>query len=72
MILLICQDRPTSQNYNPFHSILGEKLLKLTAIDMKTALINEMLENSRSKTTLIFCIYEVPYHFGAYSIQERY
>ena len=52
MILLIIQDRPSGQNNNPFHSILGEQLFKLTAIDMKTAQINEMLENSRSKTTL--------------------
>ena len=42
MILLISQDRPAGQSSNPFHFILGEQLLKLKAIDMKTALINEM------------------------------
>ena len=51
MILLISQDRPADQKYNLSHSIKGEKLFKLTTIDMKIALINEMLENPRSKTT---------------------
>ena len=51
MILLISQYRPVDQNHNLFHFILGEQLFKLTAIDMKTALINEMLKNPRSKTT---------------------
>ena len=46
MILLIWQDIPAGQNYNPFHSIKGEQLFKLKAIDKKTALINEMLGNS--------------------------
>ena len=50
MILLICQDRPAGQNYNPTHFINGEQLFKLTAIDLKAALINEMFENPRSKT----------------------
>ena len=48
MILLICQDRPADQDYHPTHFIKGEQLFKLTAIDLKTALINE---NPRSKTT---------------------
>ena len=51
MILLIIQDRPGGHNYNPFHFILGEQLFKLKAIDMRTALINGLLENSRSKAT---------------------
>ena len=51
MTLLISQHRPSDQIYNLLHFILGEQLFKLTAIDMKTALINEMLENSRPKTT---------------------
>ena len=51
MTLLISQDRPAGQKYNLFHFILGEQLLQLTAIDMKIALINEMLDNPRSKTT---------------------
>ena len=40
MIVLICQDRPADQNYHPIDFIKGEQLLKLTAIDLKTALIN--------------------------------
>ena len=40
MILLICQDRHAGQNCNPTHFIKGEQLFKLTAIDLKTALIN--------------------------------
>ena len=51
MILLICQDRPAVQNYHPTHFIKGEQLFELTAIDIKTALLNEMFENPRSKTT---------------------
>ena len=51
MTLLISQNRPADQKNDLFHFILGEQLFKLTAIDMKTALINEMLENPRSKTT---------------------
>ena len=51
MTLLISQDKPADQKYNLFHYILGEQLFKLTAIDMKTALINEMLEYPRSKPT---------------------
>ena len=53
MILLICQDRPADQKYNLFNSIKGEQLFKLTAIDMGTVLINEMLENPRSKRQLL-------------------
>ena len=45
------QDRHAGQNYNSTHYIKGEQLFQLTAIDLKTALINEMFENPRSKTT---------------------
>ena len=51
MILLISQDRPAGQNFNPAHFIKGEQLFILTATDLKTALINEMFENPKSKTT---------------------
>ena len=44
MILLICQDRPAGQNCNPTCFMKGEQLFKLTAIDLKTALINEIFE----------------------------
>ena len=80
MILLICQDRPADQNYHPTHFSKGDQLFKLTAIDRKTALLNELFDNPRSKTTFraqdhtpfIFCIYEVSYPCGAWPIQERY
>ena len=63
MILLICQDRPAGQNYNPIHFIKGEQLFKLTAIDLKTVLINEMFENPRSKTTFRALMYKItPLH----------
>ena len=56
MILLICQDRPAGQNYHPPHFIKGEQL---TAIDLKTELINEMFENPRSKTTFRALMYKI-------------
>ena len=59
MILLITQDRHAGQNYNPTHFIKGEQLFKLTAIDIKTALINEMFENPRSKTTIRALMYKI-------------
>ena len=59
MILLICQDRPAGQYYNPTHFIKGEQLFKLTAIDLNTALINEMFENPRSKTTFRALMYKI-------------
>ena len=59
MILLISQDRPAFQNYHPTHFIKGEQLFKLTAIDLKTALVNEMFENPRSKTPLRALMYKI-------------
>ena len=51
MIMLFDQDRPADQKYNILYFTSGEQLFKLTDLDMKTALINEMLENPRSKAT---------------------
>ena len=63
MILLISQDRSAGQNYHPTHFIKGEQLFKLTAIDLKTALINEMFENPRSKTPFRALMYKItPLH----------
>ena len=59
MILLICQDRPADQNYHPTYFIKGEQLFKLTAIDLKTALINELFENPRSKTPFRALMYKM-------------
>ena len=59
MILIISQDRHAGQNYHPSHFIKGEQLFKLTAIDLKTALINEMFENPRSKTTFRALMFKI-------------
>ena len=45
MSLLIRQDRPNAQKHTPLHFISGNQLFKLTAHDMKSALVNEKLEN---------------------------
>ena len=44
MSLLISQDRPDAQKHNPLYFISGNQLFKLTAHDMKSALVNENLE----------------------------
>ena len=49
MSLLISQDRPDAQNHNPLYFISGNQLFKLTAHDMKSALVNEKLENHGSQ-----------------------
>ena len=59
MILLICQIRPADQNCHPTNFIKGEQLFKLTVIDLKTALINEMFENPTSKTTFRAHMYKI-------------
>ena len=50
MSLLIRQDRPNAQQHNLLYFISGNQLIKLTAHDMKSALVNEKLENHRSQT----------------------
>ena len=49
MSLLIRQDRPNAQKHNPLYFISGNQLFKLTAHDMKSALVNEKLENHGSQ-----------------------
>ena len=49
MSLLIRQDRPNAQKHNPFYFLSGNQLFKLTAHDMKSALVNEKLENHTSQ-----------------------
>ena len=49
MSLLIRQDRPDAQKHNPLYFISGNQLFKLTAHDMKSALVNEKLENHASQ-----------------------
>ena len=51
MIQLISQKRPADQKYNAFYFILGEQWFNLTAHDMRSTLVNAVLENHRSKTT---------------------
>ena len=51
MSLLIRQDRPNDQKHNLLYFISGNQLYKLTAHDMKSALVNEKLENHGSQTT---------------------
>ena len=47
--LLISQDRPDAQKHNPSYFISGNQLFKLTAHDMKSALVKEKLENHGSQ-----------------------
>ena len=47
--LLIRQDRPNAQKHNLLYFISGNQLFKLTAHDMKSALVNEKLENHGSQ-----------------------
>ena len=49
MSLLIRQDRPNAQKHNLLIFISGNQLFKLTAYDMKRALVNEKLENHGSQ-----------------------
>ena len=59
MFLLICQDTPAGQNYNRIHFIKGDQSFKLTTIDLKTALINEMFENPGYKTPFRGLMYKI-------------
>ena len=49
MILLIKQDRPADQKHNALYFISGNQLFKLTAHDMKSALVNGKLEKHGSQ-----------------------
>ena len=49
MNLLISQDRPDAQKYNLLYFISANKLFKLTAHDMKNALVKEVLQNHGSQ-----------------------
>ena len=51
MSLLIRQDRPDAQEHNLLYFISGNQLFRLTAHNMKSALVNEKLENHGSQTT---------------------
>ena len=49
MSLLIRQDRPNAQKHNLLYFISGNQLFKLTAHDMKSALVNDKLEKHGSQ-----------------------
>ena len=49
MSLLIRQERPNAQKHNPLYFLSGNQLFKLTAHGMKSALVNEKLENHASQ-----------------------
>ena len=49
MSLLIRQDRPNAHEHNHLYFISGNQLFKLTAHDMKSALVNDKLENHGSQ-----------------------
>ena len=51
MIHLIKQDRPADQRYNAYYFILDEQWFNLTVHDMRSTLVNAVLENHRSQTT---------------------
>ena len=51
MIHLIKQDRPADQRYNVYYFILDEQWFSLTVHDMRSTLVNAVLENHRSQTT---------------------
>ena len=51
MIHLIKQDRPAGQRYNAYYFILDEQWFSQTVHDMRSTLVNAVLENDRSQTT---------------------
>ena len=51
MIYLIKQDRPADQRYNAYFFILDEQWFSLTDHDMRSTLVNAVLENHSSQST---------------------
>ena len=51
MLILMDKSRPTDQHENIIYYLLDEQWTNLTAHDMRTALVNVVLENHRSKTS---------------------
>ena len=51
MTHLIKQSRPADQRYNPHYFILDDQWLNLTVHDIRSTLVNAVLENYRSQTT---------------------
>ena len=48
MTLLIKQDRPDDEKYNKLYCLMDEQWTKLTAYDMRSALIDENQEKQNS------------------------
>ena len=51
MIQLISQKRPSDQKYNTYYFILDEQWFNLTAHDMRSTLVNTVLENHWSQAS---------------------
>ena len=51
MLLLISQNRPADQDYDAFDFILGDQWFNLTAHDMRSVLVNAVLEIHRSQAS---------------------
>ena len=51
VIQLISQKRPADQKYNTFYLILDEQWFNLTAHQMRSTLVNAVLENHRTEAT---------------------
>ena len=49
MLILMRRNRPGDQKYNTYYYLLDEKCTNLTAHDMRSALVNSILENNRSQ-----------------------
>ena len=59
MLVLISQSRPADQKYNAFYYITDEQWSNLTTHDMRSALVNAVLENHRSQATPRTCMSNV-------------
>ena len=51
MIQLISKKRPENEKFDTFYFILEDQWFSLTAHDMRSTLVNAVLENHRSQTT---------------------
>ena len=87
MNLLIKQDRPDDEKYNKLYYLMDEQWTKLTAYDMRSALVDEKEEKLNShmspatpchmphatlQVPYITCTNEIPYVLGISIIQEKH
>ena len=80
MNLLMKQDRPVDENIKLYY-LMDEQWTKLTAHDMRSALIDEKQEKQNShmspanvtpQVPNITCASEIPHALGISILQERY